>query len=256
LLRILASSVLLLALAGCIRLNASHCGNQAGNQTCTERDAGAPFCNTCTAQNDGCSDITPPTGCGMGAGDVSSSSNATTDDDSSSTSLTGRETSSTAGTTQGSEPSSSSDTVASSSGEDETGDLPMCGNGEVEPEGGEECEDGVPIEDDCSLFNPESSVELRCYPNCTYDSTGCFPADTCDGTKVDPGEQCDGGIMPITSCAAYDPDSFDGGELSCDNCRYDTSGCDTCAGEGDFCLLLVGCCGDLQCGGIGLLACG
>jgi hypothetical protein len=45
--------------AGCTVANPNHCGNQSGHATCRSRSESLPYCNLCTATNDGCTDEAP-----------------------------------------------------------------------------------------------------------------------------------------------------------------------------------------------------
>lgn len=48
------TAALALLAGGCSIPNQSHCGNQAGDSSCAERDPARPYCNLCEASNNGC----------------------------------------------------------------------------------------------------------------------------------------------------------------------------------------------------------
>lgn len=66
---VVCSAGLLVGLAtgvGCWGFASSHCGNQAGDETCVERGAGG-YCDLCRVANDGCTNV-PPAGECVAAG--------------------------------------------------------------------------------------------------------------------------------------------------------------------------------------------
>ncbi|MFT4304321.1 MAG: hypothetical protein ACMXYG_07175 [Candidatus Woesearchaeota archaeon] len=98
-------------------------------------------------------------------------------------------------------------------------DEPVCGNGIVEP--GEECDGQLSLS--CQDFGFEGG-NIAC-TNCKIDTSGCEgEIGVCGDGILNKGEQCDPPTMSMIYCTEFS-DSFIGGQLSCDNCRYSTELC-------------------------------
>ena len=206
----------MLTAAGCTQLNASHCGNQAGDATCEQRNPDTPFCNRCEAFNDGC--MPQPVaelGCGYGYGTTTGSTGEPT---------TGG---STTGGSTSSESTSTTEEVDSSGG-----DPSICGNGAIEP--GEEC-DGEVLPDGASC---EAQGYGEGIPVCAADCTAviysvCPDFAECGNGEVGTGEECDGGLGDRT---CDDFANLTGPGLMCtEQCTFDISACMICRENGQSC---------------------
>ncbi len=114
--------------------------------------------------------------------------------------------------------------------------LPDCGNGELDPS--ETC-DGTNFGqiDSCTDYNASfSGGTLKCTSTCQLDTSSCIEKPKCGNGYIDIGETCDGiNLGPLSGkCIDYNPSTFTGGNISCNNCKIDTSKC-----QG-----IVGSCGD------------
>ena len=93
----------------------------------------------------------------------------------------------------------------------------VCGNGSIEAI--EDCDDGnTEGGDGCS---PLCEVELGW--SCTGEPSGC--ETTCGDSILAGAEDCEGDDLNSATCLT---EGFDGGELACESCSFDTSGCTTC----------------------------
>lgn len=214
---------------GCTTKNDAHCGNHDGDATCHERDGAMPYCDLCTAVNDGCSNVIN-TNPGCHEGDVGTSSSgvastATGDTTTMSTSMTTSMTMST------------DPTDASSSG----GPLP-CGNGMIDE--GEDC-DGANLGDATCASRGFPGGELACGDACTFDDSGCTAVgDACGDGVIQEGEDCEPGDpddLNDATCMSV-ANQLGGDGLACNsNCTFDTSAC--CIADGFGCSDNVPCCG-------------
>jgi hypothetical protein len=210
---------LVLAGGACRQLNASHCGNQAGNATCEQRDPSTPFCDRCVAVNDGCvaTRVDEP-----GCGEASSGHEPTT---------------ATSTADEGSTTAASSDTADSSSGEPPD----PCGNGVIDP--GEACDADLRPDDtpDCAALG-FGEGEPGCTDDCTaVDYTGCPAYMLCGNGEVGFGEQCDGENLAGKTCD--DLPNLTGPGLVCTaDCTFNTSACAICRESGQSCTQSDTCC--------------
>jgi hypothetical protein len=219
---------------GCIRANASHCGNNGGHTACGGE---TPVCNVCEADNDGCvagpvhdpsclydgvapdSDASTSTSAGS-AGSSSTTDPATTDPDGTGTSET-----------TGPPP-------------------PQCGDGTVDE--AEECEGDMMT--DCQSIGAGNG-EAPCNATlCVWDTAGCDMQPVCGNNMVEPGELCDGTDLNDQECTdrADQNGAYVGGTLACMDCLFDESDCIPCKTLG------LGCQSDSECcsGTCGLFSCG
>lgn len=179
------SLMLTAAFVACSVSNPDHCANLAGHATCAARDSNYPYCNKCTAANNGC--VSDPVNASCDAGETttpgeasSTSAPATTDPTTTTTATTTSPTSpTTTGSTSESSTSGSSSSASSGSSSGSTGDPtgdppPMCGNDVREPP--EVC-DGTDLNDlDCVIKDSDkySGGMLQCTADCmAYDEQNC-----------------------------------------------------------------------------------
>ena len=135
-----------------------------------------------------------------------------------------------------------------------------CGNRILERELGEECDGNQVVSyecdagtfpfgilrcgDDCTFGEPECEDPARCGDGVRDIGEGCddgntTPGDGCGATCVpeacgnsalDAGEACDGDELGGAACSDF---GFEAGEMACDTCRLDFSGCfDPVCGNG------------------------
>lgn len=218
---------------GCRQLNASHCGNQAGNATCEQRDASAPYCDRCEAANDGCvaTRVIEP-----GCGEAEVSSGPTT------------AISSSDGASEATSTSSTDPADSSSSGEPI-----LCGNGMLDAE--EACDGELPPGIDCTTEGFGEGVPV-CRDDCTIDYTDCPEYMLCGNGEVGFGEDCDGSNLNGRSCADFP--NLTGGGLACTaRCTFDTVACLPCAENGEACTSGQTVCCDAEdtCGGLPTQCC-
>lgn len=104
-----------------------------------------------------------------------------------------------------------------------------CGNGKID--GGEDCEPGSPANlngKTCAtvLGNPGATGSLKCFGNCSFDTSSCvIPTAMCGNGLKEGTEQCDKLDFGGATCASQlgKPAT---GPLTCDNsCKIDTSAC-------------------------------
>lgn len=234
---IVAALASLLLGGACRQLNESHCGNQAGGDTCLQRDATLPYCNLCVAANDGC--VAAPTfepECG-GLGS------------------TGAEppTSSTTAPADGSTDATSTGAVDSSS----TGEVSLCGNGVIDEEAGEVCDgEALPEGTTCQTKKDFGEGVPGCSEDCsTIDYTVCPMYGLCGNGEVGFGEECDGKLFANGVMGCGDLDNYTGEGLVCtDDCTLDVSACTECREPGQPCAPdMEVCCDETQiCGVVGL----
>ncbi len=100
------------------------------------------------------------------------------------------------------------------------GDGAVCNNGLLEQ--GEQC-DGFDLGGmDCASLGMGVGA-LKCFTDCTYDTSGCSNASVCGNGAIEGNEDCDGMNLAGRDCAALNLGS---GALSCTaTCQFDTSGC-------------------------------
>jgi hypothetical protein len=243
--------VVLTCALGCRRLNADHCANLHGDETCRERDASLPWCNGCAAEHDGCvSDPVEDPACGMrpavdmGSGGPSSStmpppaqSEAGSDGATSSDPITATAGSSDASTGQGSSESSGSTSAE-------------CGDGVAEDP--EVC-DG----DDLSGVTCENlglgGGTLVCASDCaSFETGGCDEVAVCGDGVAQGNETCDGDDLRDATCLGLP--EFADGDLACDGaCELDASACEPCRSTGQTCGSDDACCSE-SCGALNLCA--
>lgn len=172
-----------LTLPGCVRLNASHCGNQGGAQMCQEQGKG-DFCSICQASNDGCVDeaVDPVCDADELDDDPTQGSDSATSSDSSATSAseTGASSDPTASTTHGD--ASGTETTDSAGSASAGGSGTQTGGPEPTSTGG--ATDGTDTDTDTASPTSTSSGSS------TGTGGDCFPA----GTPCTPlaGECCEG----------------------------------------------------------------
>jgi hypothetical protein len=207
--------------AGCRQLNASHCGNQDGDATCLQRNEMAPYCDRCSAVDDGCV-ATPVREAGCGEAETSSNPATTTS------------------ATIGSSDAASSDAASTAATEaadgSSTGEPSLCGNGMLdadEPCDGEMLPDGTP---DC-MAEGFGAGEPVCLDDCTLDYTDCPEYMLCGNGEVGFGEQCDGRNLGGRDCTNIpNTPNLTNGALACNaDCTFDTSGCLACAENNEPC---------------------
>lgn len=224
--------------AGCRQLNASHCGNQAGDATCMERNAAAPYCNRCEPTNDGCvADPVSEPGCGQA--EVSSGLEATA--------------SATAATDAAATDATATDAASTAADASSTTEPDLCGNGVID--GDEACDGEVPPGLDCATEGFGEGTPV-CLDDCTLDYTECSQYMLCGNGEVGFGEDCDGTNLGGRDCASFT--NLANGTLACTaECTFDTSGCLPCAENGEMCVSGQTVCCDAEdmCGGLPTQCC-
>lgn len=102
-----------------------------------------------------------------------------------------------------------------------------CGDGSIDP--GEAC-DGAELAGATCESEGFSSGVLRCDPGCQLDTSGCLSAGCGDEiVDIQSGEECDGSNLNGQTCVGL---GLASGDLACDSCRFDISGCGEC-GNGE-----------------------
>lgn len=107
-----------------------------------------------------------------------------------------------------------------------------CGDGQIQTEFGERCEDQNLSGETCSTLGLGGGT-LSCSADCRFDISGCEVQAVCgDGTISSPFEHCDGANLNGQTCLTL---GFHGGTLGCDlfDCVFDTSSCATFGRCGD-----------------------
>ena len=110
-----------------------------------------------------------------------------------------------------------------------------CGNGKLDS--GEACDGTLLGSATCaSVVGKGSTGSLSCDSSCKLVKTECSPADGCNNGRLDDGEECDGSLFRngISSCKAYDAKRYASGNLKCNACIVDTSGCTLACGNGQI----------------------
>jgi hypothetical protein len=202
---------------GCTQLNASHCGNQAGDATCEQRNAMTPFCDKCQAAADGCvagPPIDPECGFGGGASSTTELPDATTTSSSSSS---------------GESTSEAADSSSSS------GEPVLCGNGVIDP--GEAC-DGVVVAQGASCADEGFGEGVpTCVDDCSMlNYTDCPAYDECGNEEVAFGEECDGTNLLGRTCEDY-PNRTGGGLACSPRCTFDLAACLPCVESDEPCVV-------------------
>lgn len=99
-----------------------------------------------------------------------------------------------------------------------------CGDGKLN-QPNEECDILDFAGKTCQSFGYAHGT-LKCTATCQLDTTSCIEKPKCGNGAIDLGETCDGtnfGNLDGT-CKGYNP-TFASGNLTCVNCKIDTSGC-------------------------------
>jgi len=218
---------------GCRQLNASHCGNQAGDATCAERNPDAPYCSVCVALDDGCmvQPVSEP-GCGFGGGGTEPGSTSSPPPGSTSTSTSTSPTSS----------SGPLDSSSSSGVVDGTGSI--CGDQVIGPD--EAC-DGSSLPPGASCGEKGSGMGLpSCEEDCSaLDYTTCPGVQVCGNETIEGDEECDGSALAGQECSDYE--GLHGTGLVCTpECILDSSACTGCVLSGDQCVMDDDCCDDSE----------
>ncbi|MCB9706977.1 MAG: hypothetical protein H6711_34370 [Myxococcales bacterium] len=138
----------------CVEPNPDHCGNLKGDSTCAARSTSAPFCDLCTAVNNGCVAVeaADPTCRPAGAGATEASGSTSTG----------------AATSTGEDASTGASASASASTGDTAG--PYCGDGHLDP--GELC-DADDLHDATCVSLGYGGGDLACGEDCEFDASGC-----------------------------------------------------------------------------------
>jgi len=112
---------------------------------------------------------------------------------------------------------------------DMQGDVPEevsadCGNGIIDP--GEDCDGEELGYATCEAIGEGfTGGTLSCSDNCQFDTSQCVDdtPEVCGDGVIDPDEDCDGEELGGQTCQGL---GFEGGDLACQNCFFDTSACD------------------------------
>jgi hypothetical protein len=118
--------------------------------------------------------------------------------------------------------------VTDADANDMQGDVPeevsaSCGNGSIDP--GEDCDSENLGYATCEALDEGfTGGTLSCDDNCRFDMSECVDdtPEICGNGEVDEGEDCDGSELGGETCESL---GFESGELACQNCFFDTSGC-------------------------------
>jgi len=104
-------------------------------------------------------------------------------------------------------------------------------DGIIDP--GEDCDDENMNNKSCEDFADYSGGTLFCYwEDCTFSFEGCVTTpETCGNDQLDDGEDCDGDLLGGSSCESLGW-GYTGGDLACDSCAFDDSGCTPQCGDG------------------------
>lgn len=100
----------------------------------------------------------------------------------------------------------------------------VCGNGVLET--GEGCDGTIPTNMTCATLLGNGAVgELSCI-NCQINTSACTlpPTHTCGNGIMDTGETCETDDTDLPTCASLLGMGYTG-QVVCQNCQYDTSGC-------------------------------
>ncbi|MGH7271298.1 MAG: hypothetical protein ACREJ3_12795, partial [Polyangiaceae bacterium] len=100
----------------------------------------------------------------------------------------------------------------------------LCGNGKID--GTEACDSGDLAGKTCTDLG-FSGGSLRCYPNCTYDTSYCTAQPACGNGLPDPGLACKNFLFtPPVTCAKFGFTAGPTGKITCDpNCGLNSSQC-------------------------------
>ncbi len=108
------------------------------------------------------------------------------------------------------------------------GDPLLCGNDALDLD--EDC-DGNNLNGETCESQGFANGTLVCNSDCTFNVDSCVLADECGNGLIDPpNEVCDGSNLDDQSCLTL---GYDGGDLSCAQCSFDTSDCFKC-GDGNL----------------------
>jgi hypothetical protein len=236
-----AAAVGPLLLAACVQPSADHCANRGNDAACADwyPDGSTPYCWICTSKHNGCGAEPPSEPSCIPDAPSSSSGPGTSGSDASSTTTL----------VPGTSSESSSSTQADDSSSSSTGPAAVCGNDQIE---GDETCDGTDVANlDCGDFQLGDGP-LRCSDDCTaFDPSLCPVQVMCGDGDISGTEECDGDNLGKATCA--DIGTFIGGELSCNgSCGFDTTECEQCRQAGEPCESIDDCCGNLNCGLLGL----
>jgi hypothetical protein len=98
---------------------------------------------------------------------------------------------------------------------------PVCGDGIVSPNSGEECEAGQLSGFTCESFGMENGV-LGCSGLCRFDTSGCVPVTVCGDGVIEGDEECEY-VAAADACLTA---GFPAGLALCRmDCRLDTAWC-------------------------------
>ncbi|MEW6713361.1 MAG: hypothetical protein AB1403_26305, partial [Candidatus Riflebacteria bacterium] len=96
-----------------------------------------------------------------------------------------------------------------------------CGNGIIDADEGEECEENLLAGKNCTDFGYSSGF-LACSSDCSYNFEGCFYPE-CGNGFVEDDEECDGVDLGDHSCTSLGKEA---GTLRCnEDCTLNTEGC-------------------------------
>jgi hypothetical protein len=216
--------------AGCVRLDESHCDNLAGAATCIARDPMRPICSACTAKNDGCVAELEDAECRSiadGTGTTTADDDATfgdgddaaDDDPSVSTDPSGDD--------DGPATADDASTAPSTSGE-VTAETDV--SSDAESDGGE------------TSSGPTSMTTDEGDAGSSESTGGAYCGD--DVQQGD--EECDGPDLNGQTCLGLP--AYAGGTLGCDQfCMYNATQCTPCVGLAGGCATDQQCCAGAHC---------